>query len=152
MANQNNKPRKVSRQNWKPGFLFSVASGLWTLIYSVFKVVIGALVTVAVIGGVCLVVFIGALGDYLQNDILPNSEVTLEGFDLVTTFTALAACINNIGPGLEMVGPMGNFSAFSPASKLLLSFNMLVGRLEIFPMLLLFAPSVWVRSAGTKTK
>jgi membrane peptidoglycan carboxypeptidase len=82
MANQNNKPRKVSRQNWKPGFLFSVASGLWTLIYSVFKVVIGALVTVAVIGGVCLVVFIGALGDYLQNDILPNSEVTLEGFDL----------------------------------------------------------------------
>jgi trk system potassium uptake protein TrkH len=78
--------------------------------------------------------------------------LTLEGFDLVTTFTALAACINNIGPGLEMVGPMGNFSAFSPASKLLLSFNMLVGRLEIFPMLLLFAPSVWVRSAGTKTK
>ena len=71
--------------------------------------------------------------------------LSLEQFDLVTTFTALAACINNIGPGLEVVGPMGNFSAFSPWSKLLLSFNMLVGRLEIFPMLLLFAPSIWKR-------
>lgn len=71
--------------------------------------------------------------------------LSLEQFDLVTTFTALAACINNIGPGLEMVGPMGSFAAFSPASKLLLSFNMLVGRLEIFPMLLLFAPSIWKR-------
>lgn len=71
--------------------------------------------------------------------------LSLNGFDIVTTFTALTACINNIGPGLEMVGPMGNFSAFSRASKLLLSFDMLVGRLEIFPMLLLFAPSIWTR-------
>ena len=71
--------------------------------------------------------------------------LSLEGFDLISTFTALGACINNIGPGLEMVGPTGNFSAFSPASKLLLSFDMLVGRLEIFPMLLLFAPSMWRR-------
>ena len=71
--------------------------------------------------------------------------LSLEQMDLVTTFTALAACINNIGPGLEVVGPMGNFAAFSPASKLLLSFDMLVGRLEIFPMLLLFVPSNWRR-------
>jgi len=71
--------------------------------------------------------------------------LTLEGFDLVTTFTALAACINNIGPGLEVVGPMGNYARFSPWAKLLLSFNMLVGRLEIFPMLLLCAPSIWKR-------
>ncbi len=71
--------------------------------------------------------------------------LSLEQFDIVTTFTALTACINNIGPGLEMVGPTGNFSQFSWASKLLLSFNMLVGRLEIFPMLLLFAPSIWRR-------
>ena len=71
--------------------------------------------------------------------------LSLEDFDLITTFTALAACINNIGPGLEVVGPTGNFSAFSPAAKLLLSFNMLVGRLEIFPMLLLVAPSIWKR-------
>ncbi|MCF2663932.1 TrkH family potassium uptake protein [Oscillibacter valericigenes] len=71
--------------------------------------------------------------------------LTLEGFDLITTFTALAACINNIGPGLEVVGPMGNYAQFSPWAKLLLSFNMLVGRLEIFPMLLLCAPSIWKR-------
>jgi len=78
--------------------------------------------------------------------------LSLEGFDLVTTFTALAACINNIGPGLELVGPMGNFSIFSYPAKLLLSFNMLVGRLEIFPMLLLFAPSVWSRSTAKRKK
>lgn len=71
--------------------------------------------------------------------------LSLNGFDLVTTFTAVAACINNIGPGLEVVGPMGNFSGFAWWGKLLLSFDMLVGRLEIFPMLLLFAPSIWRR-------
>ena len=71
--------------------------------------------------------------------------LSLEGFDLITTFTALTACINNIGPGLEVVGPMGNYSEFSAASKLLLSFDMLAGRLELFPMLLLFAPSIWKR-------
>ena len=71
--------------------------------------------------------------------------VSLEQMDLVTTFTAVATCINNVGPGLEVVGPMGNFSSFSPLSKLLLTFDMLVGRLEIFPMLLLFAPSIWRR-------
>ena len=71
--------------------------------------------------------------------------LSLERFDLVTTFTAVAACINNIGPGLEVVGPMGNYAQFSPAAKLLLSFDMLAGRLELFPMLLLFAPSIWRR-------
>ncbi|MCI8328786.1 MAG: TrkH family potassium uptake protein [Oscillibacter sp.] len=71
--------------------------------------------------------------------------LSLNGFDIITTFTAVAACINNIGPGLEAVGPMGNFAGFAWWSKLLLSFDMLVGRLEIFPMLLLFAPSIWTR-------
>ena len=71
--------------------------------------------------------------------------LSLEGFDMTTTFTAVSACINNIGPGLEMVGPTGNFSEFSVFSKLLLSFDMLAGRLELFPMLLLFAPSIWRR-------
>ena len=71
--------------------------------------------------------------------------LSLENFDLITTVTAVSACFNNIGPGLEMVGPMGNFAAFSPLSKLLLSFDMLAGRLELFPMLLLFAPSIWKR-------
>ena len=74
--------------------------------------------------------------------------LSLERFDLITVFTAVAACINNIGPGLEVVGPMGNYAQFSPAAKLLLSFDMLVGRLEIFPMLLLFAPSIWKRRIG----
>ena len=76
--------------------------------------------------------------------------LSLERFDLVTTFTAVAACINNIGPGLEVVGPMGNYAQFSPAAKLLLAFNMLVGRLEICPMLLLFAPSIWKRRLITR--
>jgi len=69
--------------------------------------------------------------------------LSLDGADLITIFTAVASCINNIGPGLGAVGPMGNFSAFSAPAKLLLSFDMLVGRLEIFPMILLFAPSIW---------
>ena len=69
--------------------------------------------------------------------------LSLNGFDLLSTFTALSACINNIGPGLGMVGPTGNFSAFAPWAKLLLSFDMLAGRLEIFPMLVLFLPDTW---------
>ncbi len=72
--------------------------------------------------------------------------LSLDGFDMVTTFTSLVTCINNVGPGLGLTGPTGNFSMFSPWAKLLLSFDMLAGRLEIFPMLLLFAPSVWQRS------
>ena len=76
--------------------------------------------------------------------------LSLEHMDLVTTFTAVASCMNNIGPGLELVGPMGNFSAFSSWSKLLLSFDMLAGRLEIFPMLLLFAPSIWKHKLPAK--
>ena len=69
--------------------------------------------------------------------------LSLEGFDLTTTITSVITCLNNVGPGLEVVGPMGNFSGYSAWAKLLLSFDMLVGRLEIFPMLLLFAPSIW---------
>ena len=67
----------------------------------------------------------------------------LNGFDSETTITAVLACINNIGPGLNMVGPAGNFSMFSPLSKIILSLNMLIGRLEIWPMLLLFTPSIY---------
>jgi len=69
--------------------------------------------------------------------------VSIDGFDLETTSTAVFACINNIGPGFGMVGTVGNYSAFSDLSKLVLAFNMLVGRLEIYPMLILFIPSVW---------
>ena len=66
-----------------------------------------------------------------------------EECDLVTGFTAVAATINNIGPGLGEVGPVGNFSALTDFTKLLLSFDMLAGRLEIFPMIMLLAPSTW---------
>lgn len=69
--------------------------------------------------------------------------ISLDNFDFTTNFTAIAATINNIGPGLNMVGPTGNFSAFSGLSKVVMSFCMLIGRLEIFPMLLLFSPYTW---------
>ena len=69
--------------------------------------------------------------------------VSLDNFNLVTNFTAVAATLNNIGPGLEVVGPMGNFSSFSYLSKCILIFDMLAGRLEIFPLLLLFFKGTW---------
>ena len=69
--------------------------------------------------------------------------VSLDGKDFVTNFTAVAACINNIGPGLSLVGPLGNYASFSVFSKSVLILAMLVGRLEIFPILLLFIPNMW---------
>lgn len=69
--------------------------------------------------------------------------VTLDNFDFETSFTAVTATFNNIGPGLGKVGPTGNFSSFSGLSKLVLIFDMLAGRLEIFPMLLLFSKETW---------
>ena len=71
--------------------------------------------------------------------------VSLDGNELPTNFTAVAATLNNIGPGLEMVGPMENFSLFSSPAKLVLIFDMLAGRLELFPILVLFAPDTWRR-------
>ena len=71
--------------------------------------------------------------------------VCLDGFDLVTSFTAVAATLNNIGPGLEHVGPMGNFADFSALSKIVLSMCMIIGRLEVFPILVLFSKSAWQR-------
>ena len=69
--------------------------------------------------------------------------IGFDNFDLVTNFTAVAATFNNIGPGLELVGPTQNFSLFSSFSKCVLIFDMLAGRLEIFPLLLLFKPDTW---------
>jgi len=69
--------------------------------------------------------------------------LSLDGFDIVSTFTAVLTCFNNVGPGLEMVGPMGSFADFSAPAKLLLSFDMLAGRLELYPMLALFSPRLW---------
>lgn len=69
--------------------------------------------------------------------------ISFDNHDLITSFTAVTATINNIGPGLELVGPTANFGFFSPQSKIILIFDMLAGRLELFPMLMLFTPSAW---------
>jgi trk system potassium uptake protein TrkH len=69
--------------------------------------------------------------------------ISLENKDLVTNFTAVAATINNIGPGLSLVGPTAHFGHMSDLSKVTLIFDMLAGRLELFPMLILFHPTVW---------
>lgn len=82
---------------------------------------------------------------YMLLIMLSTVLVSLDGFDLTTTFTAVITCLNNVGPGMELVGPMGNFSQFSAPVKYLLSFDMLAGRLELYPMLALFAPRLWRR-------
>ena len=63
--------------------------------------------------------------------------LALDGHDLGTTTTAVITCMNNVGPGLSKVGPSGNFAGFSEWAKILLSFDMLLGRLEIYPLLIL---------------
>ena len=86
------------------------------------------------------------LGAYIVIFIFSVLIVSLDNFDFTTNFTAIAATFNNIGPGLAGAGPAKNFSLFSPLSKYVMMFDMLAGRLEIFPMLLLFAPSTWKKS------
>ena len=71
--------------------------------------------------------------------------VSFENFDFDTTISSVVSCMGNIGPGLSMVGPVGNFSQFSDFSKLIFCVDMLFGRLEVFPMLILFSPSLWRR-------
>ena len=78
--------------------------------------------------------------------------ISLEGHDLITNFTAVAATINNIGPGLSQVGPAANFNFFSHFSKYVLMFDMLAGRLEFFPLLILLHPTVWTDFATRKKK
>ena len=78
--------------------------------------------------------------------------VTSEGGDLVTDFTAVIATLNNIGPGLGLVSPAGNYAMFSTLSKWVLMFDMLAGRLELFPMLILFHPAIWRDVAASRKK
>lgn len=78
--------------------------------------------------------------------------ISFDNFDFTTNFTAVTATINNIGPGLEQVGPTGNFSMFSIFSKYVLMFDMLAGRLELFPLLILFHPSIWKDAIVSKKK
>jgi len=69
--------------------------------------------------------------------------ISLDNLDFTTNFTAVVATLNNIGPGFAKVGPTQNFSVYSPLSTVILTFNMLVGRLEVFPMLILFSHYTW---------
>ena len=70
--------------------------------------------------------------------------ISLQNIDYASAFTAVTTCINNVGPGLNVVGPVENFSSLTNLSKLVLCFDMLAGRLEIFPILLLFSKDLWV--------
>ena len=72
--------------------------------------------------------------------------ISLDDFSMETNITAVMACLNNIGPGLDLVGPTGNYAMFSPFAKLVLSMDMLLGRLEIFPILVLFSRHTWNRT------
>lgn len=85
------------------------------------------------------------LAAYVIIYVLSLLIVSIDNFDFTTNFTAVATTINNIGPGLGMVGPSSNFSQYSVLSKLVFIFDMLIGRLEIFPMLMLFSPTTWKR-------
>ena len=69
--------------------------------------------------------------------------LSFEPFDFETNFTAAVSCFNNVGPGLGAVGPSGNYGDYSVASKLILSLAMLLGRLEIYPLLVVLSPSTW---------
>ena len=80
---------------------------------------------------------------YLMIFIISLVIISFDNHDMITSFTAVATTINNVGPGLEMVGPSSNFSFFSDPAKIVLIFDMLAGRLELFPMLLLFTPATW---------
>ena len=71
--------------------------------------------------------------------------ISVDEFDFSTNFTSVVTVLNNMGPGLNLVGPTQNFSIFSPFSKFVLMFDMLAGRLELFPMMILLMPSTWKR-------
>lgn len=84
---------------------------------------------------------------YMALTIVSFLLVSLDNTSVLSNFSAVASCVNNIGPGFEVVGPTGNFSSYSIFSKLVFIFDMLAGRLELFPILVLFSKSAWVRRA-----
>ena len=77
--------------------------------------------------------------------VLSFAIISVDGFSIGSNFSAVASCFNNIGPGFELVGATQNFSIYSDLSKIILSLDMLLGRLEIFPLLLLLSPDTWSR-------
>ena len=82
---------------------------------------------------------------YILLTLITTLLISIDNFDFTTNFTAVVATLNNIGPGLNMVGPTQNFSIYSNFSKFVLMFNMLAGRLELFPMIIMLMPSTWRR-------
>lgn len=85
----------------------------------------------------------GYMSIYWLIIVLTTLVISIDGLDMTTNITATLACINNVGPGLGAVGPAGNFSGYSNLSTMLLSFVMLIGRLEIMPMLIFLSPMAW---------
>ena len=83
------------------------------------------------------------LAAYVMIALVSFLILTIDGKDLTSTVTAMLACFNNVGPGLSEVGPTGNFGSFSVVSKLVLIFDMLAGRLEIFPIIALLSGTTW---------
>lgn len=77
--------------------------------------------------------------------VLSFAIISVDDFSIGTHFSAVASCFNNIGPGFELVGATQNFSIYSDLSKIILSLDMLLGRLEVFPLLLLLSPDTWSR-------
>lgn len=86
------------------------------------------------------------LAVYALTAVVSMLLISIDECSVETNISAVLACLNNIGPGLDLVGPMSNYSHFSGFSKLVLSFNMLAGRLELFPVLILFLPAAWKKS------
>ena len=90
-----------------------------------------------------ILIFVGC---YLLIVLSAALVISLDDFSFTVSFTSALTCVSNVGPGLEMVGPAGNFAAFSPLSKLVMSLCMIIGRLEIFPVLVLFSRATWRRA------
>ena len=86
------------------------------------------------------------IASYMLITLLAVLLVSLDNFSMVSNFTAVVSCIGNVGPGLDMVGPMGNYAAYSGFSKFILSMCMIIGRLEVLPVMVLFSASSWKRS------
>lgn len=98
----------------------------------------GRPVNESVLKGVCIYL-VAYVGIVLLSFIL----ISVDGFSITTNISSVLACFNNIGPGLDAVGPMANYSLYSPLSKIVLIFDMLAGRLEIFPIIALFSRHTW---------
>ena len=80
---------------------------------------------------------------YIGIFVLSMIIIAFDNMSLETNLTAVAATLNNVGPGLSAVGPTGNYAGFSPLSKLVLTFDMICGRLELFPVMILLLPQTW---------